>query len=136
MSNCIFPAGPVPGTGQPGSYDTREFKEGEPVCINMTYTDPPSIEEGTYDKPVQQRGTGNIYGHNITRSDGNIIGVHWLNVGKMVHPVSKTAANVVAANKGLPQYVLHGYGGKRRTRISKKRRQLRRRRHRRSTRKN
>jgi hypothetical protein len=124
MENCLFPELPIPDMGQPGSFDMRIFKVGEPVCLRGQ---PGNIVTGTYVQPHPQPGTGNVYRHYI---NSNIPGhgpreriVEWENVGKILRPVSETAAHVVVRNSPLPMHlasVIKKYGGKRRRTLRKK----------------
>ncbi len=106
--------------GTPGSYDTRRFRVGEPVCVrNQAGGD---IVTGTYVRPHPQPGTGHVY-IQIIRSVVPGVGendrwVPWHDVGKIPQPVSATATNVVVRNSPLPLHLaslLKKYGGKRRT---------------------
>lgn len=124
MENCIFPQLPVPKTGQPGSYDTRRFKVGEPVCLRNQVL---GIVTGTYVGPNPQPDTGYTYVH-VVRSDVPGAGpidrwVSWRDVGKIAQPVSATAVNAVVRNSPLPlnlASLLKKYGGGKRRRTLRK----------------
>lgn len=116
MNNCVYPALPLPAIGTPGSYDTRSFKVGEPVCLrNQEGGD---ITTGTYVRAHPQPGTGLVYTH-IIRSEVPGLGprdrwIPWQDVGKILQPVSATAANVVVRSSPLPLHlasVIKKYGG-------------------------
>lgn len=111
--------------------DTRTFQRGEPVCIRQGER----IISGKYLDAIFFPDFGRIAGHGVTfdTEPERVQILPWTVIGKLPIPVSKTALRKLFDDKNLPygldeHMIRSRYGGKRKTRKTKKRRATRRRR--------